>query len=83
MRPSAGNVRKWKPAGYIAFKHRNGVNSELTRFPMNCDDEEVAKCFGLEIARLLLDVSFSEFAKARYEGEKWTVQQIRPPHLQR
>ena len=33
---------------------------ELTRFvfPMNCDDENVAKCFGLEIAQLLLDSSY-------------------------
>jgi hypothetical protein len=31
---------------------------------MNCDDEDVAKCFGLEIGGLLLDVSFREFAKA-------------------
>jgi hypothetical protein len=47
------------------LKHRNGVISEMTRFrfPMNCDDEDVAKCFGLEIARLLLDVSFREFAR--------------------
>lgn len=34
-----GNVNQWKPAGCIAFKHANGVISELTRlrFPMNCD----------------------------------------------
>ena len=36
---------------------------------MKCDDESVAKCFGLEIARLLLDASFRHFAKARYESE--------------
>lgn len=45
-----GNVTQWKPTGSIAFKHSNGVITELTRFrfPMNCDDEDVAKCFGLE-----------------------------------
>jgi len=39
-----GNVKQWKPRGCIAFKHANGVISELTRFrfPMNCDDENVA-----------------------------------------
>jgi len=58
-----GRVTQWKPTGCIAFKHTNGVLTELTRFrfPMNCDDEEVAKCFGLEIARLLLDTSFRDF----------------------
>ena len=58
-----GPVTQWKPTGCVAFKQSNGVISELTRFrfPMTCDDEEVAKCFGLEeIARLLLDSSFRE-----------------------
>jgi len=36
---------------------------------MNCDDKEVAKRFGLEIARLLLDASFREFEIARHESE--------------
>ena len=74
-----GNVTKWKPTGCVAFKHSNGVIAELTRFrfPMNCDDEDVAKCFGLELARLLLDVSFREFAKARYESEKRMGRQTR------
>ena len=52
-----------KPTGSIGFKHTNGVITELTRFrfPMTCDDEEVGKCFGLEvIVRLLLDSSFRE-----------------------
>jgi hypothetical protein len=72
-------VTQWKPTGCIGSKHSNGVISELTRFrfPMNCDDEEVAKCFGLEIARMLLDVSFRDFQIARYECEKRMVQQSR------
>ena len=74
-----GDVTKWKPTGSIAFKHSNGVITELTRFrfPIDCDDEDVAKCFGLEIARLLLDSSFGDFAKARYESEKWMIKQTR------
>ena len=58
--------------GSIAFNHSNGVITELARFrfPMTIDDEDVAKCFGLEIARLLLDSSFGDFAKTRYEREK-------------
>jgi len=80
-----GCVTHWKPTGSIAHKHRNGVISELTRFrfPMTLDDEDVARCFGLEIARLLLDASFRDFAKARYESEKRLIQQSRPPHLQK
>ena len=61
-----GNLTQWKTTGCIGFKHSNGANSELTRFgfPMTVDDEDVAKCFWPEIARLLLDTSFSDFAKA-------------------
>ena len=42
-----GRVTQWKPTGCIAHKHRNGVITEPTRFrfPMNCDDKDVAKCF--------------------------------------
>lgn len=74
-----------EPEDASLFAHRNGVISELTRFrfPMTVDDEDVAKCFGLEIARLLLDASFRDFAKARYESEKQLIQQSRPPHLQK
>ena len=74
-----GRVTQWKPTGCIAFKHTNGVITELTRFrfPMNCDDEGVAKCFGLEIARLLLDSSFRYFHLARYESEKRMEKEMR------
>jgi hypothetical protein len=74
-----GRVTQWKPTGCIAFKHTNGVITELTRFrfPMNCDDEGVAKCFGLEIVRLLLDTSFRDFKIARYDSEKRMIQQSR------
>ena len=67
------------------FKHSNGVISELTRFrfPMNCEDEDVAKCFGLEIARLLLDVSFRGFQLARYKSEKRLIDQSRRSHRRR
>jgi hypothetical protein len=44
---------------------------------MTCDDEDVAKCFGLEIERLLLDVSFRDFQIARYESEKRMIKQSR------
>ena len=44
---------------------------------MTVDDEEVTKSFGLEIARLLLDSSFREFAIARYESQKRMIKEIR------
>ena len=74
-----GRVTQWKPTGCIAFKHTNGVITERTRFrfPMNCDDEEVAKCFGLEIARLLLDSSVRDFHLPRYESEKRMEKEMR------
>ncbi len=37
------------------------------QFPMICNDENVAKCFALEIARMLLDSSYRDFAIAVYE----------------
>jgi hypothetical protein len=46
---------------------------------MACDDEDVAKCFGLEIARLLLDTSYRDFAIARYESEKRMIRESRGP----
>jgi hypothetical protein len=74
-----GRVTKGKPTGCIAHKHSNGVVTELTRFqfPMTCDDEEVAKFSGLEIARILLDSSFRDFAKARYESEQQLIRDRR------
>jgi hypothetical protein len=74
-----GTVTHWKPTGCIAHKHRNGVITELMRFefPMLCEEENAANCFGLEIARLLLDSSLRDFAIARYESEKRMIMQSR------
>jgi hypothetical protein len=44
---------------------------------MTFDDDAVAKCFGLETARLLLDASFRDFQIARYESEKRLIEQRR------
>ena len=70
---------QWKPSGCIAFRHSNGVIAELTRFgfPMTVDDEDVAKCFGLEIARLILNASFRQFEIARRESKQRTMIDIR------
>lgn len=57
------------------YKGRDGAITELTRFqfPMTFDDEPVAKWFGLEIARILLDSSYRDFAIALYESQKRRV----------
>jgi hypothetical protein len=47
------------------------------QFPMNWYDENVARCSGLEIARILPDSSFRDFAIARYESEKRIIKQTR------
>ena len=68
------NSRAAHAAGYIAriataarkynkAIRMNGVITDTRfRFQLNCSDEDVAKCFGLQIVRLLLDSSFSEFS---------------------
>jgi hypothetical protein len=47
------------------------------QFPVPFEDEIVAKRFGLETARILLDLSFRLFAIGRYQSEKWLAKQSR------
>ena len=74
-----GQVTQWKPTGCIAYLGHDGSITELTRFqfPMPFDDEPVAKWFGLEIARILLDSSYRDFVIARYESQKRRVVESR------
>jgi len=44
---------------------------------MTVTNENVAKCLGLEIAQILLDSSFRDFAIARYESETQRLQESR------
>jgi hypothetical protein len=56
---------------------------EVTRFRLTImafDDETVAKWFGLEIARMVLDACYRRFAVAWYETEKNFIQQQRRAH---
>ena len=68
---------QYRGFGCIAYKNRKGLITELTRFefPMTFDDKAVAEWFGLEIARILLDSSYRDFAIARYESEKRRIRQ--------
>ena len=57
-----------------------GPITELTKLQMKSmafDDENVAKCFGLELARIVLDACYRDFAIARYKTEKTLIQQRR------
>ena len=44
---------------------------------MAFDAESVAACFGLELARLVLDACYRDFAIARYESEKKYIREQR------
>jgi hypothetical protein len=73
-------ITEWCPSGAIDYRRRDHSLVELTRFrvpafPLN--DEATAECFGLEIARLLVDVHYRELVTDRYETEKRIIQQSR------
>jgi hypothetical protein len=73
-------VTEWSPKGTIAYARPNGVIVELTRLQLKSmafQDEEVARCFGLELARLVLNASYRDFAIARYESEKKYIREGR------
>ena len=78
-----GRVSRWCPTGNIDYVRPAGSLVELTRFQlrsMTFDEQETAELFGLEIARLLVDSCYREFAIARYETEKRLVKQDRFRH---
>jgi hypothetical protein len=73
-------ITEWCPSGAIDYRRRDRSLVELTRFrvpafPLN--DEATAECFGLEIARLLVDVYYRELVIERYETEKRIIQRRR------
>ena len=73
-------ITEWCPSGAIDYRRPNRSLVEPTRFripafPLN--DEASAECFGLEIARLLVDLYYRELVIERYETEKRIIQQRR------
>jgi hypothetical protein len=60
----------WTPAGAVLFQRTNGSVVELVRFNLESfelEDQGVAALFGLELARLVVDTSYTELlAKQRY-----------------
>ena len=68
------------PSGAIDYRRPDRSLVELKRFlvpafPLN--DEATAECFGLEIARLLVDIYYRELVIERHETEKRIIQQGR------
>jgi hypothetical protein len=75
-----GCITEWCPRGAIDYRRRDRSLVELTRFRVPVfplDDEATAECFGLEIARLLVDSCYRELVIERYETEKRHIQQSR------
>jgi hypothetical protein len=73
-------ITEWSPKGTIAYQWRNGLIVELARLQLKSmafDAESVAACFGLELARLVLDACYRDFAIARYETEKKYIREQR------
>jgi hypothetical protein len=71
-----GCITEWCPRGAIDYRCRDRSLVELTRVPaFPLDDEPTAECFGLEIARLLVDSCYRELVIERYEMEKRYIQQ--------
>ena len=80
MKNLIGSAPEWYPTGSIDYARRNLSMVELTRFrlrSMTFEAREDAEFFGLELARLLVDTRYREFALARYEREEKLTRQKR------
>ena len=56
-----GQITEWCPEGSIDYRRRDRSVVELTRFRVSTfplDDQPTVECFGLEVARLLVDVCY-------------------------
>ena len=75
-----GRITAWHAKGSIEFRRRDHSVVELTRFrlpQMKFVEQEVARRFGLELARLFVDVFYRDFVMERYEAEKRRIQENR------
>src|SRR5687768_3105356 len=75
-----GRITAWYATGCIDFRRPDHSVVELSRFRFYCmkfDDENVAKRFGLELARLFVDAFYRDFVIERYEIEKRRIQERR------
>jgi hypothetical protein len=75
-----GRTTHWHATATMSYLRPNQSVVELTRFRLSCmkfDDQGVAKWFGLELARLVVDSCYRELVAERYENEKRHIQQTR------
>jgi hypothetical protein len=75
-----GRTTLWSAAGRIAYIRPDRSVVEITRFRlpgMKFDDEAVARWFGVELARLVVDWCYRELVIERYETEKRRIQRGR------
>ena len=75
-----GRTTGWYATGSIDYRRPDRSVVELTRFRfpgMKFDDEDVAKWFGLELARLIVDSCYRDLVMERYEIEKRRIQKRR------
>lgn len=70
---STGSLNGKQPEASLLSTQRRKRGADSVSVPMT---EDVAPCFGLEIARILLASSFRDFQMARYESEKRMIQQV-------
>ena len=74
--PGPPNTDYWTPAGAVLFQRDNGSLVELVRFNLesfDLADQGVAELFGLEVARLVVDISHAELVAMQRAVERRTT----------
>lgn len=64
--PGPPNTDYWSPAGAVLLQRDNGSVVELVRFNLesfDLADQGVAELFGLELARLVVDINYAELLR--------------------
>ena len=67
----------WTPGGAVLFQRPNHSVVELVRFNLEIfelDNQGVAALFGMELARLVVDTSYTELVTIQRNSERRTSQ---------
>ena len=78
--PGPPNTDYWNPSGAVLFQRTNGSVVELARFTLDSfdvADQDPAALFGVELARLVVDTSYSELVAMQRVIDRQTN---KPPH---
>lgn len=76
-----GRATQWCPTGGVFYIKPNQSVKELTRFrlaSLKFDDERVARWFGRELARLIVDSCYRELLVELHKTERQPIK--RRPH---